>query len=589
MCSWNVASGLQAQSSKPVNGALPRQKTRTIAEGGLDEIAIPYLFTKAPRRHALIIGNERYSTLAPLPSAGVDAARMADSLRALGFNVTLRADVESVRVLEDDILPTFRRAVDPGDLVVVYFSGHGFSHRGSNYLAPTSIQASVRETDLFDAAISIESLEDYFARRSPALTLIIADACRSVAGFVVAAKEPRKDVPKGFVDVARSPADVSSVIAFAARQGSTANGNSAANTPSLFTRHLLERIGARGKEFRMLYRDVEAAVSLEDNEQLPGMFDWSAAEIYLNASPQDSIDEHTAWVAALATRDPKRIGFFARRHGLGPYAAAARKWLADQQRVGATIVQAPRTLYSPEAVERSWQEKGQHYAIMPLTSGFSFERLLNSATLASGLNNRELGLVLDGSIPMIDARGRLESEFASLAAHGTAVTNRSFTARSSPFDTASAVLRVPSGTRLSVEGFSVGSATDAWLQVSLPMVSSPVFLRATSTAAPVPAALGMPSREVFIEPSTRRADLADAAAVSSALRSLRDSGVKVSWVSIASGSTSDTTTSELRLARIAHVASLLKGEGIPGTQITSIGGVPEVKDDRIRLRFFSNE
>src|SRR5690349_8522222 len=107
-----------------------------------------YLFEREPGRHALVIGNSNYQHISGIPSAALDAQKVAARLRELNFNVTEPGELVSVRALEDEILPAFRKPIDPGDLVVFYFSGHGFSYGPSNYLAPTALPAQVNEQDL---------------------------------------------------------------------------------------------------------------------------------------------------------------------------------------------------------------------------------------------------------------------------------------------------------------------------------------------------------------------------------------------------------------------------------------------------------
>ena len=145
-----------------------------------DETAEDYLFEREPRRHALVIGNAQYSNLAPMPSANVDQLQVVNCLRALNFDVMDTSVLKSVRAFEDDVLPAFRRKIDPGDIVVFYFSGHGFSYGPHNFIAPLELPSRVKENDLLDVAIALENVESVIAARRPGIVVVIIDACRTI-------------------------------------------------------------------------------------------------------------------------------------------------------------------------------------------------------------------------------------------------------------------------------------------------------------------------------------------------------------------------------------------------------------------------
>ena len=88
------------------------------------------------KRLALVIGNASYKSR-PLATAVNDAALVAQTLRAAGF------EVMGARDLDEGLLrQTFRDFVDavrnagPGAVAAVYFAGYGLQLQGENYLVP---------------------------------------------------------------------------------------------------------------------------------------------------------------------------------------------------------------------------------------------------------------------------------------------------------------------------------------------------------------------------------------------------------------------------------------------------------------------
>jgi len=90
-------------------------------------------------RKALVIGNNVYRNVASLRNAKSDAEAVAESLRSLGFAVTLRTNIG-----EKDLKTSVREFVnslDGGDEAVFYFAGHGVQFGAANYLLPVDVAA----------------------------------------------------------------------------------------------------------------------------------------------------------------------------------------------------------------------------------------------------------------------------------------------------------------------------------------------------------------------------------------------------------------------------------------------------------------
>ena len=97
--------------------------------------------TLAAKRIALVIGNNAYPNLPvdrQLRKAINDAASMRNTLQtSLGFEVLYGedADWETMNNLTNQL----EAKVENGDIVFLYFSGHGVSIGGENFLLPMDI------------------------------------------------------------------------------------------------------------------------------------------------------------------------------------------------------------------------------------------------------------------------------------------------------------------------------------------------------------------------------------------------------------------------------------------------------------------
>ena len=108
------------------------------------------------RRIALVIGNSSYESIATLDNPDDDAALMARTLKAAGFEVTLLLDgtqSEMKRALVEFGRDLRSEGAEAG---LFYYAGHGVQVRGENYLIP--VNAVIQDEDEVDIeAIDVNS------------------------------------------------------------------------------------------------------------------------------------------------------------------------------------------------------------------------------------------------------------------------------------------------------------------------------------------------------------------------------------------------------------------------------------------------
>jgi hypothetical protein len=162
------------------------------------------------RKVALVIGNARYQR-GGLANPGKDADLIARSLRPLGFEVTEKQDLTTQ--LMAAAFHQFAEHIRPGDIVLIYYAGHGVQIGGKNFLIPIDYvpQTLTSFVDIGEAMNEIAS--------KSGLNIIILDACRN--------NYPISNLPDegaGFTEFKNTPGGT--FVAF-----STSPGNPAADGP----------------------------------------------------------------------------------------------------------------------------------------------------------------------------------------------------------------------------------------------------------------------------------------------------------------------------------------------------------------------
>src|SRR5262249_16474341 len=218
------------------------------------------LAANAEKRVALVVGNSSYQNAARLPNPSRDAASMADMFRNAGFDtVILQQDVGNLDFKR--AVRRFEEAALDADIAVVFYAGHGIEIGGVNYVIPTDAKLA-SDFDVPDEAIALDRIVDAVGS-AKLLHLIILDACRDNP-FAANMKRriASRSVSAGLAKVEPTTADT--LIAFAAKAGSTASDGTGEHSP--YTTALLQNLMVPGVDIRLAFGRVRDEVMRITNQ-----------------------------------------------------------------------------------------------------------------------------------------------------------------------------------------------------------------------------------------------------------------------------------------------------------------------------------
>ncbi|MEH2626265.1 putative caspase-like protein [Bradyrhizobium sp. AZCC 1719] len=221
----------------------------------------------ADKRVALVIGNSSYRNVAKLSNPANDAAAVAAMFKSAGFDTVeskLNLTVGELRKTLRDFGGKSRDA----DVAVIYYAGHGIELDGTNYLIPVDATLET-DTDVLDETLSLDRV---LVAVEPAkqLRLVILDACRDNP-FAKTMKRTiaSRAIGRGLAKV--EPSSPNTMIAFAAKAGSTASDGDSKNSP--FAAALVNHLTKPGLDLRKAFGFVrDDVLKATGNAQEPFVY-----------------------------------------------------------------------------------------------------------------------------------------------------------------------------------------------------------------------------------------------------------------------------------------------------------------------------
>ncbi|WP_244547646.1 caspase family protein [Bradyrhizobium sp. OK095] len=298
----------------------------------------------AAKRVALVIGNSAYQNVVKLTNPSNDAEVMAATLKGAGFDlVELKRDLKVVELRR--ALRDFSDRSRDADIAVLYFAGHGIEIDGTNYIIPTDALLE-RDIDAFDEAIPLDRLLTVIepAKR---LRLVILDACRdNPFSKIMKRTSASRAIERGLARV--EPIGANTLVAFAAKAGSTAADGDNKNSP--FTAALIKYLPRPGLDLRKAFGFVrDEVLRTTNNRQEPFLYGSLGGEdlalVELAAPARDSEAEiRRAYELALQISTPDVWASFIATYPHSFYSELAkaqrRKLTEETARSGAAEEQA---------------------------------------------------------------------------------------------------------------------------------------------------------------------------------------------------------------------------------------------------------
>ena len=206
----------------------------------------------AQSRVALVIGNGAYRSAPALTTTIADAALVAETMRAAGYDVTELQDLRQA-----DIGATMRGFLDkvaaggPDSVAFLYFAGYAAQYEGENYLVPVDATIAIDE-DVAYEAFRLGDLLAELARLPSAARIVVLDAARD-HGFGRGGPRP---VPPGLaiVDVPDGM-----LVAFSAAPGAIAADGEGAN--SLYAVSLVTLMRQPGLDIEQIVKGARVQVN----------------------------------------------------------------------------------------------------------------------------------------------------------------------------------------------------------------------------------------------------------------------------------------------------------------------------------------
>ena len=205
----------------------------------------------AEPRIALVIGNGSYP-FARLGNPVNDAADMAASLRAAGFDVMLETDADR-QGMQAAIRSFGSTLKQKGGVGLFFFAGHGAQVSGENYLVPI-VDGIGGEEDLKRRSVSVAEAVEAMAAARNELNIVILDACRDNP---VSSRTTH--------GLSRVDSNASLFVSFSTSPGSVALDGEGRNSP--YTKHLASAISIPDLSIEQTFKRTLKGVYQETHGQ----------------------------------------------------------------------------------------------------------------------------------------------------------------------------------------------------------------------------------------------------------------------------------------------------------------------------------
>ena len=232
--------------------------------------------TGTERRMALVVGNKDYIGLTKLLNPLNDADDMEIALKKMGFEVIKATNADYRTFL--GAVNRFKEKLSNSDVAFVYYSGHGASYNGKNYLLPVDATVTCLE-QIEEYGISLNRILGEISSKGVKNSFIVLDACRNIPNLKMCDKS-QKDIFDGAGLARPTNNPHGSYIVYATKEGSTADDNHNGRN-GLFTEALLRYMTIPNVSAKAIIDRTSLDVySKSKGSQSPGRYDEIYGDFY---------------------------------------------------------------------------------------------------------------------------------------------------------------------------------------------------------------------------------------------------------------------------------------------------------------------
>ncbi|CAF3972958.1 unnamed protein product [Adineta steineri] len=234
------------------------------------------------RKIALVIGINYYPDDYSLKYCTNDATDLAFTLQNIGFKISLGLDCDLIKF--QNKIDTFIDTIEPDDLVLFYFAGHGKQNDDENYLLPSVYDYSGRKHDyMVNNGINVQHIMNKIKEKKCRTTIYLFDCFRSKIGA------GSSNSKQGLSSV-NAPAET--FIVFACAPGTILLDETKNNNNGCFIENLLKHIATSDKDIEELMMNVAGDVNRQTKGiQIPYQRSSLTGKVYLKKNNNQESNE----------------------------------------------------------------------------------------------------------------------------------------------------------------------------------------------------------------------------------------------------------------------------------------------------------
>jgi hypothetical protein len=223
--------------------------------------------TGAVTRRALLIANSTYQHLPPLAAPKRNADALADALSKARFQRQVVYDLPQTALIAT--VRKFMDTVQPGDFVLIYFSGYGLQADELNYILPVGFDVK-DQSAVGLKAFSMRNLQRRLEQRQAGTKMLLFDASR-----------PGPGLPNGLAAI---PPAGNTLVSFSAAPNQSAPDPPGAGV-NVFTTALIRAIEEPGAKAADVLTRAQAEVSrASSGQQVPSVIAARVPDFVFNLS-----------------------------------------------------------------------------------------------------------------------------------------------------------------------------------------------------------------------------------------------------------------------------------------------------------------